>query len=79
MKKLCGTTGAVEDEDEEEEEERVDEERAQAEKSYRFQWTDALMLDFRQQLEKLVVLDYLMRNTDRGLGASCPFYPLCSF
>lgn len=71
MKKLCGTTGAVANDDEEEEEDvRVDEERVQAEKSHRFQWTDALMLDFRQQLEKLVVLDYLMRNTDRGLGLS---------
>ena len=71
MKKLCGTTGAIADDDDEEEEDvRIDEERVQAEKSHRFQWTDALMLDFRQQLEKLVVLDYLMRNTDRGLGSS---------
>ncbi|KAF2402076.1 hypothetical protein EJ06DRAFT_492006 [Trichodelitschia bisporula] len=30
-------------------------------------WTDALQLSFREQLEKLVILDYIMRNTDRGL------------
>jgi phosphatidylinositol 4-kinase type 2 len=30
-------------------------------------WTDNLQLKFRQQLEKLVILDYIMRNTDRGL------------
>jgi len=30
-------------------------------------WTDELQLSFREQLEKLVILDYIMRNTDRGL------------
>ncbi|KAL9092143.1 MAG: hypothetical protein Q9165_004576 [Trypethelium subeluteriae] len=30
-------------------------------------WTDSLQLAFREQLEKLVILDYIMRNTDRGL------------
>lgn len=29
-------------------------------------WTEQLQLSFRQQLEKLVILDYIMRNTDRG-------------
>nr|OQO25210.1 hypothetical protein B0A51_07972 [Rachicladosporium sp. CCFEE 5018] len=29
-------------------------------------WTDALRESFREQLEKLVILDYIMRNTDRG-------------
>ena len=33
----------------------------------RFQWTDTLQQSFREELEKLVVLDYIMRNTDRGL------------
>lgn len=33
----------------------------------RFTWTDALQQSFREELEKLVVLDYIMRNTDRGL------------
>lgn len=30
-------------------------------------WSEALQLSFREQLEKLVILDYIMRNTDRGL------------
>ena len=33
----------------------------------RFYWTDALKQSFREELEKLVILDYIMRNTDRGL------------
>ncbi|KAJ9476244.1 Phosphatidylinositol 4-kinase LSB6 [Pseudozyma hubeiensis] len=32
-----------------------------------FYWTPNRMEQFRLQLEKLVVLDFLMRNTDRGL------------
>ncbi|KAF1923286.1 uncharacterized protein M421DRAFT_9796 [Didymella exigua CBS 183.55] len=30
-------------------------------------WTPALQQSLREQLEKLVILDYVMRNTDRGL------------
>ncbi|KAF1942219.1 hypothetical protein EJ02DRAFT_465901 [Clathrospora elynae] len=30
-------------------------------------WTPTLQQSFREQLEKLVILDYIMRNTDRGL------------
>lgn len=33
----------------------------------KFVWTDAIKQSFREELEKLVILDYLMRNTDRGL------------
>lgn len=33
----------------------------------RFAWTSALQQSFREELEKLVILDYIMRNTDRGL------------
>lgn len=33
----------------------------------RFQWTSTLKQAFREELEKLVILDYIMRNTDRGL------------
>jgi hypothetical protein len=29
-------------------------------------WTPELQQDFREELEKLVILDYIMRNTDRG-------------
>src|SRR6187399_2982241 len=32
-----------------------------------FLWTESLKQSFREQLEKLVILDYIMRNTDRGL------------
>ncbi|QRW08026.1 phosphatidylinositol 3- and 4-kinase [Ceratobasidium sp. AG-Ba] len=32
-----------------------------------FAWTPALQQSFREELEKLIILDYLMRNTDRGL------------
>lgn len=31
-----------------------------------FEWTPQVIQDFRQELEKLVILDYIMRNTDRG-------------
>jgi hypothetical protein len=33
----------------------------------RFYWTEPLKQAFREELEKLVILDYIMRNTDRGL------------
>lgn len=33
----------------------------------KFAWTDQLKQAFREELEKLVILDYIMRNTDRGL------------
>jgi phosphatidylinositol 4-kinase type 2 len=32
-----------------------------------FAWTPSLKQAFREELEKLVILDYIMRNTDRGL------------
>ncbi|KAL2008611.1 hypothetical protein VTN00DRAFT_6805 [Thermoascus crustaceus] len=33
----------------------------------RFYWSENLKQSFREELEKLVILDYIMRNTDRGL------------
>ncbi|OAR00092.1 hypothetical protein LLEC1_01074, partial [Akanthomyces lecanii] len=33
----------------------------------KFAWTEDLKQSFREELEKLVILDYIMRNTDRGL------------
>jgi hypothetical protein len=33
----------------------------------RFHWTENIKQSFREELEKLVILDYIMRNTDRGL------------
>lgn len=32
-----------------------------------FAWTPEVLQQFREELEKLVILDYIMRNTDRGL------------
>jgi phosphatidylinositol 4-kinase type 2 len=32
-----------------------------------FHWSSTLKQAFREELEKLVILDYIMRNTDRGL------------
>ncbi|RVX75944.1 hypothetical protein B0A52_00301 [Exophiala mesophila] len=37
------------------------------EQTPKFQWTPTLKQAFREELEKLVILDYIMRNTDRGL------------
>ncbi|GAO15669.1 uncharacterized protein UV8b_01526 [Ustilaginoidea virens] len=33
----------------------------------KFSWTEPMKQSFREELEKLVILDYIMRNTDRGL------------
>lgn len=55
---------AAHDDDEEEQRPRSKTEPGQQKK---FVWTDTLQQAFREQLEKLVILDYIMRNTDRGL------------
>lgn len=34
--------------------------------SLQFRWTREVIQQFQEQLEKLVILDYIMRNTDRG-------------
>ncbi|KAI1980458.1 Phosphatidylinositol 4-kinase LSB6 [Ophidiomyces ophidiicola] len=39
----------------------------QDDRQRKFQWTENLQQSFREELEKLVILDYIMRNTDRGL------------
>ncbi|GAM34719.1 phosphatidylinositol 4-kinase [Talaromyces pinophilus] len=55
------------------EDEDYDERRARipsppsAEQEERFYWSENLKQNFREELEKLVILDYIMRNTDRGL------------
>ena len=33
----------------------------------KFSWSQDSMSQFREELEKMVILDYLMRNTDRGM------------
>ncbi|KIW25827.1 uncharacterized protein PV07_08970 [Cladophialophora immunda] len=38
-----------------------------SEEAPKFHWTPAIRQAFREELEKLVILDYIMRNTDRGL------------
>ena len=54
--------------DDEDEEEQMNSTGSSEEPtSQRFVWTDALQQSFREELEKLVILDYIMRNTDRGL------------
>jgi phosphatidylinositol 4-kinase type 2 len=49
--------------DSDEEEGMTSRERSRARHEF---WSEALQESFREQLEKLVILDYIMRNTDRG-------------
>lgn len=66
---ICGKTGAEDegwDEEEREEERMLFDATETASDSDEFYWTPALQDNFRQELEKLVILDYLMLNTDRG-------------
>lgn len=35
-------------------------------KNIEFHWSKEILAQFQEQLEKLVILDYIMRNTDRG-------------
>jgi phosphatidylinositol 4-kinase type 2 len=53
--------------DDEYDDEGINPENLQGGANPRFTWTDALQQSFREELEKLVILDYIMRNTDRGL------------
>lgn len=64
----CRPSGAASDDDDEEVMSDVRSTSAEEEgQSKRFVWTDTLQQSFREELEKLVILDYIMRNTDRGL------------
>lgn len=64
----CRPSGATsEDEDEAYNENRPSTATNETSQERRFFWTDALQQSFREELEKLVILDYIMRNTDRGL------------
>ncbi|KAI8972217.1 phosphatidylinositol 3 and 4-kinase-domain-containing protein [Trametes punicea] len=65
---VCGKTGA-EDElygDVDQEDDRVLYDASEDRSGQPFYWTPALQDNFREELEKLVILDYLMLNTDRG-------------
>ena len=59
----CRPTGSPSDD----ESERDDEATTAEAIHRRIFWTDTLQQSFREELEKLVILDYIMRNTDRGL------------
>ncbi|PFH51476.1 hypothetical protein AMATHDRAFT_142297 [Amanita thiersii Skay4041] len=67
LKIICGKTG---DTDELYDESEYDDERvlfdATEDSQQPFYWSLGLQQDFREELEKLVILDYLMLNTDRG-------------
>ncbi|TFL04730.1 phosphatidylinositol 3 and 4-kinase-domain-containing protein [Pterulicium gracile] len=66
---VCGKTG---DSDELYDDSEYDDERVLFDvtednsNSNRFYWSQTLQQSFRDELEKLVILDYLMLNTDRG-------------
>ncbi|EGC49606.1 phosphatidylinositol 4-kinase [Histoplasma capsulatum var. duboisii H88] len=64
----CRPSG-IQSDDEDEYEERQISPSPSVEESphHRFYWTENLKQAFREELEKLVILDYIMRNTDRGL------------
>ncbi|KAI9846604.1 MAG: phosphatidyl inositol kinase [Sclerophora amabilis] len=63
----CRPNGYQSDDDEEAESEAESPSGGDETQPIKFLWTDALQQSFREELEKLVILDYIMRNTDRGL------------
>lgn len=62
----CRPRGALSD-DEDDDLQDPQASRGERSRSRNVFWTEALQQSFREQLEKLVILDYIMRNTDRGL------------
>lgn len=65
----CRPSGIHSDDEDEEDEHNSAPSPAPRDESQerRFYWTEQLKQSFREELEKLVILDYIMRNTDRGL------------
>jgi phosphatidylinositol 4-kinase type 2 len=61
----CRPSGPQSDNDDDDDDEYTDDTNQRRQR--RGFWTEALQQSFREQLEKLVILDYIMRNTDRGL------------
>lgn len=57
-------TGGEQSDDEEDHRPRQGRSQSRGRRAF---WTPALQLSLREELEKLVILDYIMRNTDRGL------------
>ncbi|KAG6842078.1 hypothetical protein C0991_002732 [Blastosporella zonata] len=70
IKIVCGRTGDIEDvyDDSDYDDERVmyDASESSNNSERPFYWSQVLQKSFREELEKLVILDYLMLNTDRG-------------
>jgi len=68
LKILCGKTGDPEfiDDDVVYDDDRIPFDVTEEEYARPFYWSPALQQDFKEELEKLVILDYLMLNTDRG-------------
>ncbi|KAF2456263.1 SNF2 family N-terminal domain-containing protein [Lineolata rhizophorae] len=62
----CRPSGNVSDDEEEESSDFRSDNAEEAHRRSVF-WTEHLQQSFREELEKLVILDYIMRNTDRGL------------
>ncbi|KAF9461269.1 phosphatidylinositol 3 and 4-kinase-domain-containing protein [Collybia nuda] len=69
LKIVCGSTGEIEDvyDDADYEDDGVMFDATETNDTQRpFYWSKTLQKSFREELEKLVILDYLMLNTDRG-------------
>ncbi|KAH6913832.1 phosphatidylinositol 3 and 4-kinase-domain-containing protein [Coprinopsis sp. MPI-PUGE-AT-0042] len=69
LKVVCGKTGPSEDvyDDTDYEEDQALYDATEHSGVHRpFYWSQTLQDNFREELEKLVILDYLMLNTDRG-------------
>ncbi|KAJ7462299.1 phosphatidylinositol 3 and 4-kinase-domain-containing protein [Mycena galericulata] len=70
LKIVCGRTGEADediyDETDYEDEHTLFDATETGDPNRPFYWSQALQQSFREELEKLVILDYLMLNTDRG-------------
>ncbi|KAJ7725829.1 phosphatidylinositol 3 and 4-kinase-domain-containing protein [Mycena maculata] len=70
LKIVCGRTGEAEediyDDADYEDEQNMFDATETGDPNRPFYWSQALQQSFREELEKLVILDYLMLNTDRG-------------
>ncbi|KAJ6008402.1 hypothetical protein N7540_012378 [Penicillium herquei] len=63
----CRPSGAQSDDEDDDEAGNASRTPRDSSAERRFNWTETLKQSFREELEKLVILDYIMRNTDRGL------------
>jgi phosphatidylinositol 4-kinase type 2 len=70
LRSLCGRAEDVDSDDEIDSARDLEAGQEADERSREFRWTPELMQDFREELEKLVIFDYIIRNTDRGRNFS---------